>query len=538
MTAPLSVRLNCGHRSTPAGFSGVLATPEPGTSPPGTQAELTARLSCGCSEPVTSRLDLAPFTVAYPQTLTWCDPRAGIVARGPLAAIPVFYTELPSGQARFSTRLADLIGAGTQPHEGVVAAMLTGRAAPAPLTPYRGVFRLPAGAALSLAGGRARVSFADFDWKELIPPRPSGTLVAAVGQAIETAIAESGADAVAASGGVASMALSATALRAGLATVHVDSGVPVLTQRRGLLPGHVEVADGTPAWFAALDAARPPSPEQCDPWPGCTGRSRVLSGHGLVEVLGQAGSPAGPRSRWARGWQRLSADLADPALLGRPWWHAWRSQVEPGHHGHDDAGSRWLTDVVHKHTVTVLGGAVPSHLLPAHGDAPPPLRAAISPVVALADAAGMTRYDRSGIGDYPGGTPPAALVIAALHPAVAGVALLLSGSERSRWVDGTRYDAQPLRELAGRDFVMADVPAVARDRMYAAAFVRHRLARRGATAALADQVRHSSWVDHLQFEEAIGNEAFRLRHSLALHRLIAAAAHYPGALLAGTPEKE
>ncbi len=226
MTAPTPVRLNCGHRSAPSGFTGVLVARSANSLPPKPQAELIVHLSCGCSEPVASRLELAPFTVAYPQTLTWCDPQTGSVGRGPLAAIPVFYAELPTGEVRFSSRLAELVDGNAQPHEGVVAAMLAGRRAPIPLTPYRGVFRLPAGSALSLADGRVRVSFTDFDWNELVPARRAGSLHAAVSVAIDTAVAESLARAVAVSGGVASTALSLAARRAGLAAVHVDAGLP------------------------------------------------------------------------------------------------------------------------------------------------------------------------------------------------------------------------------------------------------------------------------------------------------------------------
>jgi hypothetical protein len=289
--------------------------------------------------------------------------------------------------------------------------------------------------------------------------------------------------------------------------------------------------DGWPHWTRTA----PPPPEQCDPWPGYTGRSRVLTGYGLTEVLGSAGATARAGSRWVRGWRRLSADLASPALLGRPWWQAWRSQQEPRQDGHDDAGPRWLTDVMREHAVAVLGGALPSHLLPADGDAPAILQAAVRPVVALADAVGMTRHERPEMG----APSPATLVFAALHPAVVGVALLLSADERSRWIDGSLYDAWPLRDLlAGRHFVMADLPAVARDRIYAAVFIKHRLAGQGATRELIDQVRQSPWVDHPQLSETIRNEPFRLRDSLALHRLIAAVAHYPGALLAEAPPKD
>jgi hypothetical protein len=55
------------------------------------------------------------------------------------------------------------------------------------------------------------------------------------------------------------------------------------------------------------------------------------------------------------------------------------------------APARGAGSEIHEHAVTVLGGALPSHLMPAHGDAPTPLRAAITQVVVLADAAGMTR---------------------------------------------------------------------------------------------------------------------------------------------------
>ncbi len=263
----------------------------------------------------------------------------------------------------------------------------------------------------------------------------------------------------------------------------------------------------------------------------------MLTGYGLADVLGRSGAPVSARSRWSNGWRRLSADLADPALLGRPWWHAWRSQQEPGQHDHGGANPRWLTDVVRDHAVAVLGGALPSHLLPADGAAPPTLRAAVRPVVALADSVGLTGHDWPVIGDPPARPAPAAVTIAALHPAVVGAALALAGSERSRLVDGTWYDAWPLWELAGRDFVLADVPAAARDRIYAAAFVQHRLSGRGAAQELLDQLRHSPWVAQLKLSEAVSDEASWLRDSLALHRLIAAAAHYPHALVVNAAEQ-
>jgi hypothetical protein len=267
--------------------------------------------SCGCRQPAGQRLDLAPFTVSYPETLTWCDPAAGTVGRGPLAQTPVFYSQTAGDGVRFSTVLPDLITPDTPPHAGVAAALLAGLGVPAALTPFRGVYRLPAAAVLSLAAGQVRVSLTDFDWTGLAPARRgSQTAESLIMTALAAAAAESGACAVAVSGGAASAALARVASAAGLAAVHVAVGLPVLDRRGELLGGEAKVTDGSPQWQEARDAARLPLPEHCDPWPLATGCARVLSGEGMAAVLGLRGAAAPRPSWWQRGWRAMSADLA------------------------------------------------------------------------------------------------------------------------------------------------------------------------------------------------------------------------------------
>lgn len=515
-------RAGCARHGVACGFSGVLT---------GERTELRVRFACGCTVEVGHRAEVSAFTERHDLAITWCDPAAGVVGRGGLSQVPLFYRHVPAVGVRFSTTLADLITPGCRPHAGVVAALLGGQGIPVPLTPYRGLLRLAAGTVLSAtAEGQARIGFTQVDWAGL---RPSGRsrLTGVVGQGLAAAVGESGAGLVALSGGPASAALYRVAAAGQVRPVHVHVGVPILERRR-VLVDEVEVLDGTHRWEAARDAACPPLPHQCDPWPQVgvlTGASagmsgRVVSGYGLMRLFTR---PATRLSWWRRGWRSLSAELPEEHLLGQAGWRAFHPPAPDGH-THDDRDG-WLGESLSAIKSSALGGNSGSHLLGGTNGGPEALRQVVGRVVDLVDGLGMAD---PAAGQPGGGT--VAVVYAALHPAVVGAAVevALTEGDLPRWRAGRAILAPGLTDLAG-DAALApeDVPTSARERLFAADLVGHRLAGASARTQLLAELADSSWVAVDRLKAGLAEPGHRLAHSLVLHRLIALAARYPAALL-------
>jgi hypothetical protein len=397
------------------------------------------------------------------------------------------------------------------------------------------VFRLPAGATLTYEpGDRIRVQFDRYDWRDLYAAHPAGRgdPNARLRAALADAVADTPAGVLAFSGGPASAALAAVAAdsRAGLALRHVHVAVPVLENRRNRLTAYdsagaalpVEVVDGTAAWTRRRDADVPPLPEQCDPWPvraadGLPGGARVVSAYGLAGLF--PAPPAPPPT----GRRLLTAEQVPAAYWGRSWAEV-RRGAEPagtGGGGNPSGGTgipSWLGDAARTGLRTAQAGALGSHLLPREGE-DTRVMTMLAHLLAVLDGGGLSRVD-------PPGTEGCAPALIATHPAVVAAALRRADAPARRGPAG-------VTALAPRGWADADPPPGGRDRLFAAAYVRHRLAPEAVRADLLDRVRGGGWVDDPTLATMLGSEGSRLRNSALLHRLHSTALAYPALLTEG-----
>jgi hypothetical protein len=525
----------CPHGGVPVGFAAIF---RPGPEP----AEMRTRLSCGCRHTGTGQpLRISAFRSAPPVTVTSVSPAERQIRRGPLSQTPVFYTCSPDGVARVATDLSGLVDADTPALAAAVAAQLVGHPLPSPLTPWEGVFRLPAGATLTyVPGDRIRVQFDGYDWRELYAAHPGGrgdesTQLRA---ALADAIADTAAGALAFSGGAASAALAAVAAesRAGLPLRHVHVAVPVLDSRRDRLTAYgptggalpVEVVDGTEAWTRRRDADVPPLPEQCDPWPvraadGLPGGGRVASAYGLAGLFPDPPEPP------PTGWRLLTVEQVPTAHWGKSWAEVRRgAQPAATDAGGSPAGGSptgggtgipsWLGDAARSGLRTAQAGALGSHLLPREGEETR-VMAMLANLLAVLDGCGLSRVD-------PPGADGCAPALIATHPAVVAAAL--------RRVDGpVRRGPGGVAALVPPGWADADPPPGGRDRLYAAAYVRHRLASEPVRADLLERVRGGGWVDDPTLATMLGSAGSRLRNSALLHRLHSTALAYPALMAEG-----
>ncbi|MEE6261921.1 hypothetical protein [Plantactinospora sonchi] len=495
----------CVHGGRPTGFTATLAST---SDVPG----LTVIRSCGCRTTATDALRMSAFTSAPALTETVCDPWRGVARRDPLSQTPVFYRQTADGAVLVSTAVEEVTGPDVRPSPPAVATLLMGHPLPSPLTPWEGVFRLPAGATLSRErDGRLRIQLDELDWRTLLPPtvdRRKGT-TALLHDALTAALADAPTDRVAVSGGPASSVLALIADRTPdtPVPVHVHVDLPLLDRRRGLvqdeLPVPIEVTDGTPRWAGDRDGPVPPLPELCDPWPACL--AGAASAYGLNALL----PPADRTTPVQRLLGMLTAEQIPAALWGKPWTAALRARPQPGESPVASLGLGWLGPDAQAALKTAQAGTGPaSHLLPTE-PRDRRLHAVANAVTTMLDGRGLSRLDRPGVNH-----PPA---LVAFHPAVVGAAL-------HRAATG---DPAGLAELLPGGWRGADPPTGGRDRLYAADHVRHRLATDRDRAALLARVRGSGWVQVEPLTMVLSEPAALLRNSWMLHRLHATVTAFP-----------
>ncbi|RLU77132.1 hypothetical protein CTZ27_38190 [Streptomyces griseocarneus] len=491
--------MSCPHAGTPVGFVGEYGgTPVAGNSG---RAVVELLLSCGCRTPAVSGCRLSLFADRPEGTLTWCDPAGGTVGRQALAQVPVFYTQLPdahvsdarpsgTGRVRFATRLAEALPPGARPNTVAVAAMLLGRPLPAPLTPWEGVYQLPAGSELTCTSAGIRIRLHPIDLAYL----PGGPLRPALIQAL----AALPGDRLAVSGGAASLTLAHLAATAGLplTAVHAAVGLPVLQRRsqrlRQLLPG-CHLLDTRVAWDRL-----PALPGDDDPWAaaaGAAGDALPASGTGLAAVTSAMSAPCGTAvSRARSGWRTLTADQPPEHLTGQPSWRAWFPPATPRHHPPGD----FLSTSAHQ---AAAGPAAPTHLVPDHADQD--TRRRIARIGALLEECAWL--------------PAAPLPV--LHPAVIGAAL--SGTRRRTGPPDGWLDLGPAHTCA------VDPPTQIKTRLYASTWVTRHLSDPACQQALLDQAGGSDWVRPGVLAQTLSDPTARLQSAPLLHRLCAVLTAYP-----------
>ena len=505
----------CAHGGVPVGFSGRL----------GGEGRGRVWLSCGCVAEARDRVEVSPFSRRYAEALSWCDPAAGVVGRGALSQVPVFYRHVPGEGVAFSTWLGDLVGPQTPTHPGVVAALVVGRPIPAPLTPYREIWRLGAGSVLSAHEDKPRLWLREFDWTTLVPAgRASASSLLRV--ALEAAVTESAPAVITLSGGSASAALLRVAASSETPGVHVAVEIPVLGDRGKTLAGRAEVVDGTGVWEAAREARCPPLPQHCDPWPqvsleAAAGR-RVVSGAGLSALF--AGK-APVLSWWQRSWRALAVELAEEDLLGASWRLALRRRPPRAHDRASD--DPWLDTERAKVATTAVGPTAGSHLLTGIERAAGVVGSVAQRVMALVESLDLADPGNADSNqDGPSQRAAPRVVHAALHPAVVGAAL--TGRAETRWQGGRLIDASPVVDVAGQGFSVVDAPDEARQRLFAADLVTHRLASPSTRDELLARLEaRPGLVAVGGLKAVLADQAQRLAHSLGLHRLLAVSARYP-----------
>jgi hypothetical protein len=486
----------------------------------------------GGSREVTGRVDVGPFPAHRPRTSTWCDPVTRTVGRGPLSPVPLFYGLGPGGDLAVATSIRAVVTAvGAEPSPMGVVARLAGMPLPPPVTPYREVYRLPAGARIAVAAGRVRLSHDQVDWEELVPPWSTRQQRSAlVTEALRAALAELPAGWSAQSGGLGSAALAA-ADAAGRGRVHVRLDVPMLDRRIVGATEAVELIDGTARWHAMRDAAAPPYPEHCDPWTVISAQNDAVCGQLLRAIFGP--NVDRPRGRLRAGWALVTAERAPGELAGKRGLHAFTPRRQPRLvsarvsqvDAQRDPGRlpAWLSETARSLVGLVM--AIPpggGHLIPGCSGPQGPFRGALLPLMDALDSAGIAELGPPDGREVPAHEIPAHV---ASHPAVIGAALRLRIAGRSG--RGHHAGAPALRELLPDPWLPADPPASGRERLLAADLVSHRLADPATRQDLLEQAVASGWAEPASLVAALESPGQRLRQSLWLHRLWATIAAYP-----------
>lgn len=480
----------CTHAARAVGFAGLIRTG--GFS-------VTRLGACGCRIPAICKVELSAFDDRPELTRTWCNPATRTVCREALAQFPVFYSQTGDG-VRFATDAHTVAGPGAQPYRPAVAALLSGAAVPSPLTPWQGVFRLPAGSELSWADGRLRIRLHDTDLREL----PSGGIRQALAQALATAPGGQ----LAVSGGAGSWALAQVAAQEGLplTAVHAHIDVPVLDRRRARLAAafpRCEITDATAAWEARRDLDQPPPPAECDPWAQFltvrAGGLPPVSGDGVVRLLTALPSP---RSWFGKGWRRLTTDQPATALAGQPARCAWSPPPSPP--APSPAEPTEPTGLLDGGAVRAAGVArsawTPGHLVP--DDARRTARVRLTVLSALLDQCAWASQT----------------LLPVLHPAVVGAAL---GQRSAQARNGL------LAQLLPPGLRAIDPPAQGKERLLAAAWATAHLARPDNRQKLLDRLAGSDWVRADALQAALATPTGRLRNALELHRISAALSAWP-----------
>lgn len=484
---------------------------------------------------VTERMEVGPFAGRHPWTSTWCDPAKRAVGRGPLSPVPLFYGLGPDGELVVATSLQTVVQAtGATPAPMGVAARLTGMNLPAPLTPYRDVYRLPAGVRILVTTKRVRLRQDKVDWEELVPPwsarQRRSSLVA---EALRAALLELPDGPLALSGGLGSAALTAVETH-GRGQLHVRLDVPVLDRRAGRVATAaegIEVVDGTARWHAARDQVGPPYPEHCDPWMAMGAENDAVCGRLLRAIFGP--NVDRPRGRLRKGWALLTAEQPPSELAGEKGMRAFTPRRQPTlvsprvsqRQAQRDPGRLpgWLSRAARSAIDLVLASPESGgHLIPSCSGPQGPFRGALTPLMDALDSAGIAELGPPDGHQANAGSVPAQV---ATHPAVLGAALRLRISGRSG--RGHHGGAPALRELLPEPWLPADPPASGRERLLAADLVSHRLADPATRQQLLDQAAASGWVQPDALAATLADPDQRLRQSLWLHRLWATVAAYP-----------
>lgn len=504
------------HGERAVGFSGTLR--------PGQSAEVLVEFSCGCRTQTAAPVSVGPFQTAGDITCSGWEPATGMVRRGPLSPVPVYYatrSESAGDAVVFSTRLDDLLdrSTGAPPVlDTAAAALLAGGDVPPPLTVYQGVSRLALGTGVSVAGRRQRLHHEAFDPAALEPTkRKAGRQTPVVAEMLAEALTDTPSGPVGTSGGVASAVLGHLATRP---AVHAHIGLPVLGLRRKRLDPGVDVVDGTGAWWQICEDAAVPYPEELDVWDTAVavGSSTTpVSGFGLALLF--TGMPGNPQ-RWRSGWRLLGAAEPPPELHDNPWWRAWRRPA-PAANG-DQRGSEpmtspqhaWLTQQALAAGATASTARISSHLV---ADQDPVVSTVLQRVLQVLD-------DPSECWGSSAGTS----TLLAAHPAVVGAAIAAARSpQRER--GHAQIFPTVLGDLLPATWRPADPPTPARMQLLAAAYIQHRLGSAKQRADLLNWLEGTSWVERAPLEEVLADHRETLRAGVPLLRLYATLARFPQA---------
>jgi len=501
------------HAGAVVGFSGILRTGHP--------AEVLVEFSCGCRARTTGPVEVGPFRSSNRGTVSGWDPTSGLVRRGALSMVPVYYTtrSTPAGAAvSFSTRLGDLVDAQTPVLDTAVAALLAGGDVPAPLTVYQDVFRLPPGTGVGIAGGRQRLHHETFDYTGLEVSRRRDRRASAL---LAEALAEALDDIphhpiVGVSGGAGSTVVGRVGNRP---MVHVHVDLPVLAARRERLDSTVEVIDGTPWWRRICGDALPPYLEELDPWLvtlTATNAGTPVSALGLAHLFATV---PGRRQWWRSGWRLLSVAEPPPQLYGKPWWSAWwrptAQSTNPESADAEPSAHPWLTPQALSTGATASNARIPSHLVAGH-----------DPIVAAIAQRTLDLLDR--VEDCRG-VRTSVPVLIATHPAVVGAALVVARRNGRRKADQRGLPAA-LGGLLPEPWRPADPPPLPRLRLLAAAFVQEQLGSEQRRVDLLEKVEDTAWIDAAHLKEVLADPRERLRSAVSLLRLCATVARFPQVL--------
>ncbi|MFL5884938.1 MAG: asparagine synthetase B family protein [Thermoleophilaceae bacterium] len=293
------------------------------------------------------------------------ERRTGAIVRDRLGDRPLHYVGTGDGGLVFASELPELLALlpGTpRPDEAWLAHWLARRVAPAELTPFAGVRRLPAGHLIRLEGRRSSVA----PWWHPRPPETldlsaseaAAELLEAMTAAVERALARAEAPGVMLSGGFDSASVAALASRerplraySGVFPAHpaADESERIATVRAALgLPGVEQAVTGGGALGATLDFVRtwsvPPATPNLFLWQELMrhaaedGVDVLLDGEGGDELFGCSPPLLADMLRRGRPFATLRLAREVPGMGARP-------------------RRRWIAQAVRRYAI---GGAVPA----------------------------------------------------------------------------------------------------------------------------------------------------------------------------------
>ncbi len=484
------------------------------------------------------RVTAGVFTAAGCVAESWVCLRTGELGRGALSQVPLFYS-VSSGAVRFSTDIAELVGAAAPVWPAAVAAALDGVALSAPLTAYENVFQLSCGTSLKVTDGKERLELAEFDLAGLAECSREAVGRGSPSRVLRRALAHAGEDALGAAatgwlgdGGGMGAAAVAAACAERLRRVHVHVEVPVLARRRTRLAPGATVLDGTPGWLREGGESDLRYLHQAHPWlpgPELLGaeRARLLSGGALYRAM--TGPPAA-LGRLRAGWVQLASVSAPPILRGRRGRDAWLNldelapSAQPAVHSFPGGGERewlvpgaWMSQRARTARAPVSAAGAPSHLVEGQE-----VGFALGAVIDALEATPLTVVQ-------PRHLEP---VLVCAHPVVMGVIARLArqGRLRRRLRSGHVDPAPVLRGLLPPQWRPADVAPWEHEKLLAAAFVMRHLATPQQRTRLLERVGSSPWIDADRLAAVLGDPRKALTDAAALYRLCVTAQRHGEAL--------